>query len=91
MVFGPGLALGAVFAICGYAIVGPTGLLAWTDYQAQLDKRKAQLHELDEQRLALENRVRLLDPNGVDPDLASELVRRELNVAHPDEIVISVK
>ena len=46
---------------------------------------------LQKQRDALRNRVELLDPKAVDPDLVSELVRRELNVAHPDEVIVPLK
>jgi cell division protein FtsB len=45
---------------------------------------------LEEERSALENRVELLDPDHVDPDLSSELVRQNLNVAHPDEYVVEM-
>ena len=32
----------------------------------------------------------LLHPSHIDPDLAGELVRRNLNVAHPDEYVMDL-
>jgi hypothetical protein len=38
----------------------------------------------------LRNRVALLDPRHVDPDLAGELLRKNLNVAHPDEVIMVV-
>ena len=34
------------------------------------------------------NRVSLLDPRHANPDMVDELVRRDLGVAHPDEIVV---
>ena len=37
---------------------------------------------------AVSNRVALLDPRHADADLAGELLRRNLNVAHPDEMVM---
>ncbi len=37
---------------------------------------------------ALENRQRLLNPQRVDPDLSEELIRRDLNMLHPDEIIV---
>jgi len=36
----------------------------------------------------LAHRAALLDPRRVDPDLADELVRRDLGVARPDELVV---
>ena len=36
----------------------------------------------------LKNRVALLDPKHVDPDMADELVRKQLGVANPDEVIV---
>ena len=33
----------------------------------------------------------LLDPDHVDPDLSGELIRKNLNVVHPDEVVLELK
>lgn len=87
----PGISLVALLAIAAYALLGPTGVLAWGDYRQRLEVQKVELARLQDQRDALKNRVRLLDPRAVDPDLVSELVRRELNVAHPDEIIVPLK
>lgn len=89
--FAPGLALAALLAIAGYAVMGPTGLLAWSEYRAQLGQRQVVLSKLEEKQAALENRVALLDPDGADPDLVGELLRGEQNVVHPDEIIIPLK
>jgi len=88
---GPGFALMTLLAIAGYAVLGPTGVLAWGDYQAQLELRGIELAKLQTERDALKNRVELLDPKGVDPDLAGELLRKKLNVVHPDEIIVPLK
>lgn len=84
----PGIALLVLLAIGGYALLGPTGILAWGEYRQRLEVQSAKLAQLKEQRDALKNRVDLLDPDNVDPDLASELMRKELNVAHPDELIV---
>ena len=89
--FAPGLALAALLAIAGYAVMGPTGLLAWSEYRAQLGQRQAVLTELEEKQAALQNRVDLLDPDGADPDLVGELLRSEQNVVPPDVIIIPLK
>lgn len=73
------------------AIAGPTGLLAWAENAEVLKERQARIAALSDERDALRNRVKLLDPNGADPDLVSELVRRDLGVIHPDEIVITLE
>ncbi len=82
------LAFGAVAALLAYAVIGPSGLIALSDHRAALDSRKAELKALNEKHDGLANRVKLLDPNNIDPDLGGELIRKELGVAAPDEIVI---
>jgi cell division protein FtsB len=73
------------------AIAGPTGLLAWAENSEVLSERQERIAILTEKRDALQNRVELLDPNGADPDLVGELVRKDLGVIHPDEIVITLE
>ncbi len=90
-VIGPGLALLALLAIASYALLGPTGIIAWTDYRAALNERTAELAKLEQERDALRNRQRLLDRDNVDPDLAGELMRKDLNVVAPDEVVVPMK
>jgi cell division protein FtsB len=84
-------ALAVLLAITGFGIAGPTGLLAWSENVSALEVRKAQIAELTAKRDALRNRVRLLDPQAADPDLASELVRENLGVMHEDEIVVTIE
>jgi cell division protein FtsB len=87
----PGLALLILLAIATYALLGPSGVIAWTDYRAALKQRSQELAVLEKERDALRNRQRLLDRNNVDPDLAGELMRRELNVVAQDEVVVPMK
>jgi cell division protein FtsB len=86
-----GLALIALLMIASYALLGPTGIIAWTDYRQALNERTTELAELEKKRDALRNRQRLLDRDNVDPDLAGELMRKDLNVVAPDEIVVPLK
>ena len=88
---GPALAAFAVLAMAGYMIFGPTGLYAWGEYSQMLERREGQLDRLREQQAVLENRVSLLDPRHADPDMVDELVRRELGVSHPDDVIIPRK
>ena len=74
--------LGAVF------LFGPSGLFAWGSSNRQLAVRQSELRTLSLQRDVLQNRVALLDPHHVDADLAGELLRSNLNVVHPDELVM---
>lgn len=82
------LALLALLVIGGLGIAGPSGILAWTENARLLDERKSEVTRLRAERDQLRNRVELLDPKQADPDLVGELLRSELNVAHPDELVI---
>ncbi len=83
-----GAALVALLLIAAYALLGPTGLIAWTDYRQALNERTQELAKLEKERDALRNKQKLLDRNNVDPDLAGELMRKELNVVAPDEVVV---
>lgn len=83
-------ALAVLLLMAGLALLGPSGLLAWSEYNSQLETYEVQLADLEHSRSELKNRVALLDPNSADPDLVGELLRRNLNVAHPDEIVITI-
>lgn len=85
------LALGWLLMLGGLALFGPYGLLSWGELKAKLAQREQQIQVLLEQMAVLENRKDLLDPRNVDPDLASELVRQNLNVVHPDEYVIDLE
>ncbi|MFM5907846.1 MAG: FtsB family cell division protein [Novosphingobium sp.] len=84
-------ALSLLLIMSGLAIAGPSGLLAWSENLGMLDQRNAELKQAMAERDALKNRVERLDPNGADPDLAGELVRRDLNVVHEDELVLIYK
>ena len=86
-----GLALVLLVVLTVSAIAGPTGLLAWAENGEVLEQRQVRIAVLKEKRDALKNRVELLDPEGADPDLVSELVREDLGVIHPDEIVITLE
>ncbi|MGB3738696.1 MAG: septum formation initiator family protein [Pontixanthobacter sp.] len=85
-----GLALMVLLILTGLAIAGPSGLLAWGENANLLKQRQQQIAVLVEERDALKNRVDLLDPNNADPDLVGEELRRNLNVVHPDEVVLTL-
>ena len=84
----PALALLVVGNFGGYAIAGPNGLLAWGGYHRDLNERKVELSKLQEQKVKLQHRSKLLDPNKADPDMADELVRRDLGLVRDDEIIV---
>jgi cell division protein FtsB len=72
------------------ALVGPSGFLAWSDNNRLLAERQAEVKQLIAERDVLKNRVALLDPRNTDSDLAGQLLRDDLNVVHPDELVMPI-
>ena len=84
----PALAVMIIANFAGYAVAGSNGLLVWGDYRHALAKRQVELAELEAERDRLAHRSRLLDPRNADPDLADELVRNDLGLARPDEVIV---
>ena len=84
----PAVAFLIIANFVGYAVVGDNGVLSWGDYRRQKAERAVVLAELETEKARLEHRNRLLDPRNADPDLAEELVRRELGLVRPDEVII---
>ncbi len=87
----PALALTIIGTFAGHAVAGPNGLLAWGGYHRDLQQRKAELAQLDAERQQLKHRSALLDPKKADPDMADELVRRDLGLVRPDEVIIPLE
>jgi len=83
-------ALGSLIIVyfLGAAVVGENGVLAWGDYRRVKAERGVQLVRLEEERARLAHRSQLLDPRHADPDLAEEMVRHELGLVRPDEVII---
>ncbi|MBJ7444603.1 MAG: septum formation initiator family protein [Sphingobium sp.] len=86
--FGPAVALLLLLVFAGYVVLGSNGVLAWGDYSRQLRAAKAELKTTKAAQAELRNRVEALDPRRVDPDLADELIRRQLGVIHHDEVIV---
>ncbi|HVL79275.1 MAG TPA: septum formation initiator family protein [Sphingomicrobium sp.] len=87
----PALALLVVGTFAAHAIAGPNGLLAWGGYRQDLNERRAELARLEAEREQLRHRSALLDPRKADPDMADELVRRDLGLVRPDEVIITLE
>jgi cell division protein FtsB len=84
------LALSGLLAMAAWALIGPSGILSWSENSSLLAERQAEVARLTVERAELKNRVALLDPSHADPDLTGELLRSNLNVVHPDEMVLMV-
>ena len=78
-----------VTAYFGYAgIVGPRGLLAWSETETQLAMNQRELAEIRNERIALQRRIDLLDEDALDPDLLEEVARATLAQGRPGEVAV---
>ena len=81
-----GMALTGYFAY--HLVEGDRGLRAWVRLTQELRLAKDNLSAVSAERAELEHRVSHMRPDHVDPDLLDAQVRRTLDLARPDEIVI---
>ena len=84
----PAFALIIVGTFAGHAVAGPNGLFAWGGYHRDLQERRIELARLEAERDRLKHRSALLNPKKADPDMADELVRRDLGLVRPDEVIL---
>lgn len=72
----------------GYATIGSNGILRWSGYHSQKDERIGELALLDAELARLAHHNDLLDPMSADPDLVEEMIRTQLGLVRPDEVII---
>ena len=84
----PAVSLLIIGTFGGHAVAGPNGLLAWGGYHRDLTEKRQELARLEQERQALKHRSALLDPRKADPDMADELVRKDLGLVRPDEVIV---
>jgi cell division protein FtsB len=82
------MAVIVVGTFAGHAVAGPNGILAWGGYHRALKERQVELADLEQQKAQLRHRSALLDPRKADPDMADELVRKDLGLVRPDEVIV---
>jgi cell division protein FtsB len=71
-----------------HGIEGDRGIGAWMRINHELRIARDNLANVEADRAALDRRVADMRPDHVDPDLLDEQVRRTLDLAQPNEIVI---
>ena len=86
----PAVAFLIIANFLGYAVVGTNGILSWGDYRQMKNERAVELAQLEQEKTRLAHRAQLLDPRRADPDLADEMVRTELGLVRPDEVIIDI-
>ena len=80
-------ALGLIYV--GYqSVQGERGLLGWIERSADVERNRAEVAALAEERRKLERRVSQLRSESLDLDLLDQEARRLLNLGHPDEEVL---
>src|SRR3954465_11270359 len=84
----PALALIIVGTFAGHAIAGPNGILAWGGYHRALKERQAELAQLEQEQAQLRHHSALLHPRKAAPGMADELVRKDLGLVRPDEVIV---
>jgi len=82
------LGVSATFYFVFHVFHGDRGLIAWAQLRQQVVKVEVTAKALAAERQYLENTVRLLHPESLDPDMLDERARLMLNFGHPDELVI---
>ena len=87
----PAVSLLIIGTFAGHAVAGPNGLLAWGGYHRDLAAKKMELAKLEAERSQLKHRSALLDPRKADPDMADELVRKDLGLVRPDEVIVPLE
>ena len=87
----PALAILIIANFVGYAVMGSNGILSWGDYRRMKAERAVELAQLQQEKARLAHRAQLLDPRRADPDLADEMVRSELGLVRPDEVIIAIE
>ncbi len=84
----PVLCTSAIVYFGYYLIYGGQGLYAYARLRQQVEIAQNVVKSTAAARDRLAQRIALLQPDHIDPDMLSELARRDLNLAQPDDLVI---
>ncbi|HEY1795689.1 MAG TPA: septum formation initiator family protein [Stellaceae bacterium] len=84
----PVLGIAATGYCVYHTIEGDHGIGAWVRVNHELHAAQDNLDGVTQRRVALDQKVRDMRPDHVDPDLLDEEVRKNLDMAQPNEIVI---
>ena len=82
------VSIGLAFYFGYHAVNGSRGLLASQEKSDELVAAERKLAALQGERKHLEQRVKRLRPNQLDPDLIDELARETLSLVEPDDVII---
>ncbi|MEP3275413.1 MAG: septum formation initiator family protein [Stappiaceae bacterium] len=84
----PTVTLGVLAYFGFHALNGQYGLVGRERYERQAAELQTVLDGLAARRMQLEERVTLLRPESLDPDMIDERARASLNLLHPNEVAV---
>ncbi len=87
-IIGPVAGITMVVYFAYHAIQGDRGFIALGKLENQVGELKTDLADLKKKRMKIENRVSLLRPDSLDPDMLEERARIVLGYARNDEIIL---
>jgi cell division protein FtsB len=73
-----------------HTVQGKHGIRAYFAYGSELKSLEAQAATTSQKRAQLENQMKLLDGNRLDPDMLDEMARRKLGYMVPGEAMIEL-
>lgn len=89
-VIGPVAGISMVVYFAYHAVQGNRGFIQMGKLDRQVSKLSEELQTVRAQRMRLQNRVQLLNPGSLDPDMLEERARLLLGYGRTDEWVIMV-
>lgn len=87
-VIGPIIAISLMGYFVYHMIQGERGLLSWRRLSQKIELAEDKLKTIQKEQSQLEQRVQLMRPNSLDPDMLEEQAREKLNFARKDEVII---
>ena len=87
-VIGPVLGISAIVYVAYHAVQGQRGLIAYWQLTNQVAQARVNLAQIEHTKAVMENRVKLLHPQTLDPDMAEERARIMLGYGYPDEKIL---
>ncbi|MFN3827539.1 MAG: FtsB family cell division protein [Micavibrio sp.] len=80
------------FCLCFYfsyhLILGERSYFRLMSLERQTERTESQFQDMKAEREALENKVAMMRPGSIDPDLLDERARAMLGYRHPDEVIV---
>ena len=87
-IVGPAIGVSLSLYFGYHLLEGDRGLNAWVRLTDEIRTAKADAEQIHAEKLAQDQRVSLLRPEHLDPDMLDEQARAALNLVGPGEIVI---